>query len=609
MRAADSGPTATAATKYSSHVRRELHAYQTGCACTQLIEAQRIKLHATLERVVVFDVRFGWNGLGDSLDRWINLLRLGAVAGRAAFLWMSDRVEGRYNQHHRHAAERDAAGYEGFDLGEYFVSIDGADWQWSSKTAGLVAQAMARRGVTAPLLVDYRCDQPRSFFCAHARLRWTSGASSWANRSIGSGKIGGIGGSSGGVGHGSSALEGSLQIPTAEAESAGVLVEWIAARREPWLLVRTHQQLALEASGRAALAALTQGPHSPCAHHHDTRGVKVAWRPNATRPAVWSAVDLNCEAFALLRPRPWFELRLRPHLGRLEALTPLVAIHLRTGFVDFALWNRLAKHGRRVWAQAASMAARPLTFGEHWRAFEELLVDCSSRTARERQAKLQGGTMCFDWRSPRVGEAPSANDGRRCADDAHGARGGRRRRRSSGGLAAAVTDDPQLGMPGNGTLAASLECAAAVARRIGPPVEAAGGADAKWGLLVLSDSPGALSLVDDLRSLRGRAVSTSSDSGGLGNIDGRFGAGARTREAWARSMVDFYLGGLADGLVTVLPSGFFRRAVLRRSLLCCKRPNVVHFGALTNRRHSHRGHALLSVHALRALMQVGHVVP
>ena len=36
-------------------------------------------------------MRFFWNGVGNSLPRWLASLRVGLAAGRATFLWMSDR--------------------------------------------------------------------------------------------------------------------------------------------------------------------------------------------------------------------------------------------------------------------------------------------------------------------------------------------------------------------------------------------------------------------------------------------------------------------------------------------------------------------------------------
>ena len=62
-----------------------------GTGEAELAEAGRAELHRTLESVLVIDMRFAWNGIGNSLTRWLAVLRLGTAAGRATFLWFSDR--------------------------------------------------------------------------------------------------------------------------------------------------------------------------------------------------------------------------------------------------------------------------------------------------------------------------------------------------------------------------------------------------------------------------------------------------------------------------------------------------------------------------------------
>ena len=61
----------------SRHVKAEEAIYASSCKCSQLVEAHRAALHASLERVLVIDIRFRWNGLGNSLERWERLLRVG----------------------------------------------------------------------------------------------------------------------------------------------------------------------------------------------------------------------------------------------------------------------------------------------------------------------------------------------------------------------------------------------------------------------------------------------------------------------------------------------------------------------------------------------------
>ena len=71
--------------------QRELSNFAQKCHCTKKIEAARAELHSSLDKVLIIDMRFAWNGVGNSLVRWLALLRFGTAAGRATFLWMSDR--------------------------------------------------------------------------------------------------------------------------------------------------------------------------------------------------------------------------------------------------------------------------------------------------------------------------------------------------------------------------------------------------------------------------------------------------------------------------------------------------------------------------------------
>ena len=58
----------------SRRATAELAAY-AHCGCTHALERRRSALHDALERVVIFDIRFDWNGIGNSLPRWLALLR------------------------------------------------------------------------------------------------------------------------------------------------------------------------------------------------------------------------------------------------------------------------------------------------------------------------------------------------------------------------------------------------------------------------------------------------------------------------------------------------------------------------------------------------------
>ena len=192
------------------------------------MEARRAELHARLDRVLVIDARFPWNGVGNSLVRWLTLLRVGLASGRATFLWLSDFPESGLEQVYACLRIRGArVGIYGvgvtlltpstlslsphapppeqrFDLGAYFVSV-GADWRWSAANERRVRDAMARhsagQAAASPALVRYRC----------LRHTWACMRPSF--------EVGGQG-------------RGQGFTVEHEEEKDGALVAWLAARPE-----------------------------------------------------------------------------------------------------------------------------------------------------------------------------------------------------------------------------------------------------------------------------------------------------------------------------------------------------------------------------------------
>jgi hypothetical protein len=137
------------------------------------MEARRAELHTRLDRVLVIDARFPWNGVGNSLVRWLTLLRVGLASGRATFLWLSDFPESGLEQVYLsiHIREVEQVCVESrslyslyrlspyshtpspeqrFDLGADFVAV-GADWRWSAANERRVRDAMARRRLSLRL--------------------------------------------------------------------------------------------------------------------------------------------------------------------------------------------------------------------------------------------------------------------------------------------------------------------------------------------------------------------------------------------------------------------------------------------------------------------------
>lgn len=272
------------------------------------------------------------------------------------------------------------------------------------------------------------------------------------------------------------------------------------------------------------------------------------------------------------------------------------------------------------WTQAAQAA--PLSYAEHWRTFEAMLRDCTDPS-------LTQGEPCFNWRTPTGKVSPT----QRTAVEHCG--GGHRTTVAAPALAAQPV--PLLAMPANGTLSAAVECVHQFARQLAAQplsqrpsggaaaraVRAAGTAalaasttahEGAWGVLVLGDAPGYISLVKSLPALRGRVVDTN-DAGEVAHttFTGSCAPGSplcvqagthNPQGGWTRAMVDYYIGGLTDGFVSSLFSSFVG-AVLRRSLLCCKQR--MHFGAMYSQQHSHRDKPMRNVAFLKSLMQKSEV--
>lgn len=227
---------------------RQPTAFPVVCACglgepTTLplaSQARRAELHASLDRVLVIDMRFFWNGVGNSLPRWLASLRVGLAAGRATFLWMSDRgfsdtsaATGRrlateraiiwkrpaarperpervaralrrgearaglvaaptgFNRSERRSRpapwRRDpsrtpTAPYSppksnGFDLGEFFLAA-GADWRWDRHSYARVRAALATRNQSqVPYLARYYCRR-HTWACNQPRFEYGPAGSS-----------------------------------------------------------------------------------------------------------------------------------------------------------------------------------------------------------------------------------------------------------------------------------------------------------------------------------------------------------------------------------------------------------------------------------------------
>ena len=518
-------------------VQRQQAVFSAECGCTRALHAEYRKRHESLEKIVVLDgSRFRWEGLGNSGTRWMGLLRWGYATGRAVFLRISREETPR------------------LDLGEYFEGWGGVDWHWAAQKAA-VRKTLAARGVR-PVVLQYSCAKhARGPGCAIVRLKFAKNGSIYRELS----------------------------------EPAGLLQWMRSSDSPPYVKLVLAQQDSLEFSYGKPEALRTTLPLTTC--------------PVAGAPAFSSRERcLKCETYAFMQPRPKLAAALVPLLRRLDPFDVVVGVHLRTGYADWAFRNddtyfrAKGKGGGRMAASAgvaaaaaakaaASAAARNWSLDEHWRMLDDYFSDC----------KRGRPGPCFNWVSPRNGVPPSRADAMRCgagwpmkAAVAAAQRGGGPRR---------VVDESHLmarldGVP-EGFLSTMLLCGA----RLGQAMSAAAPAPSKkWGLLILSDSPAFPSLATRVPALRGRAVNTAgAGAGQLGHSS--FARSCSTRKgcakgkdpggAWTRSLVDFYLAGLADGFVKGLFTSFLF-STMRRDLLCCEPGAFVQWLGWYNLSRSHR---------------------
>ena len=413
------------------------------------------------------------------------------------------------------------------DIGEYFVGWKGVDWFWAAQQAA-VRQRLLARGVK-PVVLEYSCVRRRSPGCGTVRLRHARNGSMLA----------------------------LFDEPTE-------LLTWMRSDASPkWIRLVLQQQDSLEHSYSKPEKLRTTVPLTAC---------PVAGAPDfSSREAA-----LKCETYAFMQPRPKLIRALVPLLRRLEPYDVVVGVHLRTGYADWAFRNDDTYFPSGAGAARNAGSPRSWTLLDQWRRLDQYFADC------------RGGQSgpCFNWVAPQKGAAPRRQDALRCGT-------GWRTRAGAPALWTSLEGAP------DGFLSTMLLCASRLGQAISS--DASPGwrrrpRERNWGLLVLSDSPAFPSLATKLPALRGRAVNTAGTGAGqLGHSS--FARSCSTLKgcsrghdpggAWTRSLVDFYLAGVADGFVKGLFTSFLY-ATMRRDLLCCRPGAFVQWLGWYNLSRSHR---------------------
>lgn len=115
--------------------RTELDRFSRQCGWISEGYVQAVNLYSSVDRVVVFDVRHGaWQGLGDSISRLLNLLRLARSMGRAGFI-LSDPCADPLAPKRLATTPLSNGTTCEFDLAAYFRGFGPhMDFQWSERT-------------------------------------------------------------------------------------------------------------------------------------------------------------------------------------------------------------------------------------------------------------------------------------------------------------------------------------------------------------------------------------------------------------------------------------------------------------------------------------------
>lgn len=541
----------------ASFIRKESAAFARRCGrySQEWEKLTRSQTFTRLDRVLVIDVsRPKWNGLGNSMDRWLNLLRLGHAHGRATFL----RMDPCSPPLPPHSGETDPrppparAPACKFDLGAHFEAEAGWSWRWDVSAAARVRAAMAR-GAPEPsaagggahalwpaAVMRYTC----------LRQSWTCLNGSLLDAASGSALVPWMG-----------ELEGGLWGPKlfalfGEADTA--------ARREGERRAAARgggaQAAALLRPASVVVLELTNEQTSLqlAANHESVRAAGSLYRGGG-----WGM----CERHSLTRPRMPIQRALLPALAALEGADVAVAMHVRTGYADWqrfdpeaiARGQRNAAAGADGGAGGLPRAYAPASHGAHWAEVERLLLDCSEASASSPAGSPAASPFCFRYHMgppPFIeGRSVDATDAARCALPY--AQPKAALQPPAAALAAArrvMAALPAIdSLPARrGPLAASVACAAMFGRRLLGGLEGwmverlsgkgyrplpanASGADvtdaearahaaldaavsdaandARWRLLVLGDAPAVHAVLLRAPYLRGRAVSLEFDRG------------------------------------------------------------------------------------------------
>jgi hypothetical protein len=482
--------------------RAELQRFGEQCKFMAPSWARLSDAHASLQRVIVVDVRHNWNGLGDSHERWNFLLRVARATGRAAFLWADDCADAdgpvRFKAPNLPGPVR-PPGCQ-FDPGAYVSGFGGVDWRWN---AAMRRRVQLAQGTHArEVAIQYQCLQEVSRGCGTAVLRWAVNGSE------------------------------ALRVEGAEAEAtAGPVQAFLmdTLAHHPWLRLETSVQGDLTREAFSAISCHAVG-------HAD--------KPECSQ---------SCESFANWRPRARTWAALRGSLLRIDSWAAVASITARTGAADHfgAMPYTLTPGEAGLAPPEGAPALAPVPADELAARTEALFTPCGPDAPAFQRDKKPTEAPCVHWRSDdKDGQTPTFELALRCGGSL-----GDAARAAAAANASAPSFEP-LFAPSDGPLGAFIACAA----RGAAALAAADAAAESWGVMLFSDAPAFKCILESSAlAAAGHASTTPTVPGHTQYAP----AGPLLRAAGMSAVTDWYLLGLVDISMHVFGSAFGGSANVR----------------------------------------------
>ena len=500
----------------------ELQAFRSACAWLAPAWHAAHVAHAEMLRVLVWDVRHNFNGLGDAYEPLMLLLRIGRALGRATFMHFDGcnadpDAPPAYGPSRRR--ERGRGFNCSFDPPAFVSGFGGLNWRWDATQRRRLAKAHSE--VVTPLLLQYTClplvpDGPAGdpwHGCERVALRFA------ANDSV------------------------TFEAKGTVDGAADALLRYIhdELREVPVLRIATRDQYDFERAGRLPWVCAAAGHPWP-----------AAATAEAQLPPQCS---LACETFASWRPKRRLWAALEPALTQLEAWDGAIGLLLRSGVAD-----QVASHGGETLQHAADAIALEEAGASAHSGLQHdlaaLLTPCPEGTQHYLRNRLPGAPPCATFYEPDavVRAAPNETAAHTCAP-AEGAK-------------LSVAEREMLLGAASGPLGAYIGCAALAARalaRASPPSGGSAGASGggRYGVMMFSDAPAFKCLLEGSALARAGHVGITPSAPGHVSLAPD---GEALKLVALATLADHYLMGLLDAVVLITTTAYSGAAQLRRAL-------------------------------------------